>query len=231
MFNHRASNNLALLTNNMLMLGGGGGDTNTGSGDLSSAMGGGDQAGSSGMITTGTSNFIVDIGGGGIGGSIGAGGSTLTEFLYQITKMLTDCSNQDIIEWLTGTGHTHAHAAGRSGGSGGGSGSTNNGSQGRGQIEVHNPARLENEVLSRYFRHSKYSSFHSSVSLITLVLGRWQAREILVRVHMSMTNCQELMYTICCRCGGRRGHVNKTLLAVTAAVEVARMGVGQKVVG
>ncbi|KAL9186475.1 hypothetical protein ACHAXT_005713 [Thalassiosira profunda] len=65
-----------------------------------------------------------------------AGGS-VPEFLYQLTKMLTD-PNRDIIEWTTYSGS--------------------------GRIEVHHPGRLEKEVLGRYFRHSKYSSFQRQLN-------------------------------------------------------------------
>lgn len=51
--------------------------------------------------------------------------------------MLTD-PNKEIIEWSTYSGN--------------------------GRIEVHNPARLESEVLCRYFRHSKYSSFQRQLN-------------------------------------------------------------------
>ena len=51
--------------------------------------------------------------------------------------MLTD-NNRDIIEWSTYSGN--------------------------GRIEVHHPARLESEVLGRYFRHSKYSSFQRQLN-------------------------------------------------------------------
>lgn len=51
--------------------------------------------------------------------------------------MLTD-NNRDIIEWSTYSGN--------------------------GRIEVHHPARLEKEVLGRYFRHSKYSSFQRQLN-------------------------------------------------------------------
>jgi len=65
------------------------------------------------------------------------GGGSVPEFLYQLTKMLTD-PNRDIIEWSTYSGN--------------------------GRIEVHHPARLEKEVLGRYFRHSKYSSFQRQLN-------------------------------------------------------------------
>ena len=90
----------------------------------------------------------------GMGG--GGGGSSVPEFLYQLTKMLTDRTNRDIIEWSTG----HSH--------GGPSHNNNNGVGGAGggcgHIEVHHPARLEREVLARYFRHSKYSSFQRQLN-------------------------------------------------------------------
>jgi hypothetical protein len=47
------------------------------------------------------------------------------EFLYQLTKMLTDHENKEIIEWSNG------------------------------RIEVHSPHKLETHVLGKYFRHSK----------------------------------------------------------------------------
>jgi hypothetical protein len=100
-------------------------------------------------------------------GGVGMGGSTVPEFLYQLTKMLTDRSNRDIIEWSTG------HVT-RGGGGGGGPSNGSRGNNGRGnridgadvggRIEVHHPARLEKEVLSRYFRHSKYSSFQRQLN-------------------------------------------------------------------
>mmetsp|Transcript_21306 Transcript_21306/g.32601 ORF Transcript_21306/g.32601 Transcript_21306/m.32601 type:complete len:591 (+) Transcript_21306:111-1883(+) len=57
----------------------------------------------------------------------------IAEFLYQLTKMLTD-DNSEVIEW----------------------------SQGR--IKVHDPERLANEVLHKYFRHSKYASFQRQLN-------------------------------------------------------------------
>ena len=65
-------------------------------------------------------------------------GCSVPEFLYQLTKMLTETKNRDIIEWSTYSGS--------------------------GRIEVHHPARLEKEVLGRYFRHSKYSSFQRQLN-------------------------------------------------------------------
>ncbi|KAL7463496.1 hypothetical protein ACHAXS_005196, partial [Conticribra weissflogii] len=64
-------------------------------------------------------------------------GGTVPEFLYQLTKMLTDTHNSPIIEWSP----------------------LNNG-----RIEVHNPTRLAAEVLHKYFRHSKYSSFQRQLN-------------------------------------------------------------------
>lgn len=57
----------------------------------------------------------------------------IAEFLYQLTKMLTD-DNNEIIEW----------------------------SQAR--IKVHFPDRLEQEVLHKYFRHSKFASFQRQLN-------------------------------------------------------------------
>merc|ERR1712113_257662 len=86
---------------------------------------------------------VRSMGGGGGGGTStatgsGAGGNSnpqhpIAEFLYQLTKMLSD-DNQEIIEW----------------------------SQGR--IKVHFPERLENELLHKYFRHSKYASFQRQLN-------------------------------------------------------------------
>lgn len=59
--------------------------------------------------------------------------NTVAEFLYQLTKMLTD-DNKDIIEWVNG------------------------------RIEVHDPPKLEEEVLHKYFRHSKYASFQRQLN-------------------------------------------------------------------
>lgn len=61
----------------------------------------------------------------------------IAEFLYQLTKMLTD-DNREIIEW-----------------SGGG---------GCGRIHVHDPHRLAEQVLHKYFRHSKYASFQRQLN-------------------------------------------------------------------
>jgi len=74
----------------------------------------------------------------GIGGfTHGLGGvhhhNTVAEFLYQLTKMLTD-DNKEIIEWVNG------------------------------RIEVHDPPKLEEEVLHKYFRHSKYASFQRQLN-------------------------------------------------------------------
>jgi hypothetical protein len=59
--------------------------------------------------------------------------TSVPEFLYQLTKMLTD-DHRDIIEWSNG------------------------------KIEVHNPTKLEKEVLNQYFRHSKYASFQRQLN-------------------------------------------------------------------
>ena len=65
-------------------------------------------------------------------------GGLMPEFLYQLTKMLTNNTNRKIIKWSTYSGN--------------------------GRIEVHHPGRLEKEILGRYFRHSKYSSFQCQLN-------------------------------------------------------------------
>ena len=57
----------------------------------------------------------------------------IAEFLYQLTKMLTD-DNSEMIEWRSG------------------------------RIHVHDPQKLADEVLDKYFRHSKYSSFQRQLN-------------------------------------------------------------------
>jgi len=59
--------------------------------------------------------------------------ASVPEFLYQLTKMLSD-EHDHIIEWVSG------------------------------KIEVHDPHRLESEVLNKYFRHSKYASFQRQLN-------------------------------------------------------------------
>lgn len=59
--------------------------------------------------------------------------NTVPEFLYQLSKMLTD-NNRDTIEWSNG------------------------------KIEVHNPHKLQTNVLNRYFRHSKFASFQRQLN-------------------------------------------------------------------
>jgi HSF-type DNA-binding len=107
----------------------------------------------------------------------GVASSSVPEFLYQLSRMLTD-NNREIIEWANGTyGHflltsyTCCVFSGRktlwvflhlclkkaiissfyiaflSG-----------------KIEVHSPNRLESEVLKRYFRHSKFPSFQRQLN-------------------------------------------------------------------
>jgi hypothetical protein len=69
---------------------------------------------------------LASAGGGGGGGAAAAATQNSTpEFLYQLTKMLTDHDNREIIEWSGG------------------------------RIEVHSPHKLETHVLGKYFRHSK----------------------------------------------------------------------------
>eukprot|EP00957_Ditylum_brightwellii_P012659 956886-Ditylum_brightwellii.AAC.1 len=60
----------------------------------------------------------------------------IPEFLFQLTQMLSDSCNQSLIEW----------------------------SAAKRRIVVHNPINLEKEVLQKYFRHSKYSSFQRQLN-------------------------------------------------------------------
>lgn len=57
----------------------------------------------------------------------------VAEFLYQLTKMLTD-DNNHVIEWTAG------------------------------RICVHDPQKLADTVLHKYFRHSKYASFQRQLN-------------------------------------------------------------------
>ena len=56
------------------------------------------------------------------------------EFLYHLTRMLRDPASHHLIEWDAG------------------------------RIFVHDPIRLEAEVLGKYYRHSKYSSFQRQLN-------------------------------------------------------------------
>jgi hypothetical protein len=58
----------------------------------------------------------------------------IAEFLCQLTRMLTDGDNVEIIEWVDG------------------------------RIMLHYPERLEGEVLHKYFRHSKFDSFQRQLN-------------------------------------------------------------------
>jgi hypothetical protein len=100
--------------------------------------------------------------------------NTVPEFLYQLTKLLTD-DNRDAIEWSHGKfiiietfmtrrglskflfqnlsisclfSHTYQYSLYKF----------------TGQIEVHNPHKLESDVLKKYFRHSKYASFQRQLN-------------------------------------------------------------------
>eukprot|EP00568_Trieres_chinensis_P000650 CAMPEP_0183296662 /NCGR_PEP_ID=MMETSP0160_2-20130417/4115_1 /TAXON_ID=2839 ORGANISM="Odontella Sinensis, Strain Grunow 1884" /NCGR_SAMPLE_ID=MMETSP0160_2 /ASSEMBLY_ACC=CAM_ASM_000250 /LENGTH=507 /DNA_ID=CAMNT_0025458297 /DNA_START=176 /DNA_END=1699 /DNA_ORIENTATION=- len=58
----------------------------------------------------------------------------IAEFLFHLTRMLTDPANRPLIEWTEG------------------------------KIRVHDPHKLESDVLGRFFRHSKYSSFQRQLN-------------------------------------------------------------------
>lgn len=58
---------------------------------------------------------------------------SIPEFLYQLTKMLTE-DNSEVIEWEDD------------------------------KIKVHNPHKLQADVLGRYFRHSKFASFQRQLN-------------------------------------------------------------------
>ena len=58
----------------------------------------------------------------------------VAEFLFHLTRMLSDPTNPHLIEWDAG------------------------------RIVVHDPPAMETEVLGKYFRHSKYSSFQRQLN-------------------------------------------------------------------
>eukprot|EP00592_Proboscia_alata_P000352 CAMPEP_0194377740 /NCGR_PEP_ID=MMETSP0174-20130528/32256_1 /TAXON_ID=216777 /ORGANISM="Proboscia alata, Strain PI-D3" /LENGTH=395 /DNA_ID=CAMNT_0039159295 /DNA_START=87 /DNA_END=1274 /DNA_ORIENTATION=+ len=58
----------------------------------------------------------------------------VAEFLYQLTRMLSEQFNSHIIRWING------------------------------RIEVYHPHRLESEILKQYFRHSKFASFQRQLN-------------------------------------------------------------------
>ncbi|GKY95323.1 hypothetical protein MPSEU_000494100 [Mayamaea pseudoterrestris] len=61
------------------------------------------------------------------------GHQPVAEFLYQLTKMLTD-DNTEVIEWSDS------------------------------RIKVHDPQKLEGDILHKYFRHSKFASFQRQLN-------------------------------------------------------------------
>ena len=62
------------------------------------------------------------------------GGRPVAEFLFRLTRMLEDASNQHLIQWDEG------------------------------RIVVFDPPRVESEILAKYFSHSKYSSFQRQLN-------------------------------------------------------------------
>ena len=88
--------------------------------------------------------------------------TSVPEFLYQLTKMLTE-NNNDVIEWSHGKielsivlmlsidlipRYPLTFRASRI----------------TGRIEVHSPQKLESDVLKKYFRHSKFASFQRQLN-------------------------------------------------------------------
>jgi HSF-type DNA-binding len=82
--------------------------------------------------------------------------SSVPEFLYQLTKMLTD-PNKDVIEWVSGK-----CACCRLSGSA--LSALSHTVLDVGRIEVHSPQKLESHVLKKYFRHSKFASFQRQLN-------------------------------------------------------------------
>ena len=81
----------------------------------------------------------------------------VAEFLFHLTRMLTEPSHRSLIEW-----EMESIKEGRGG-----------------RIRVHDPHRLESEILSRYFRHSKYSSFQRQLNYFgfrKIVMGPGKGR-------------------------------------------------------
>lgn len=72
------------------------------------------------------------------------------EFLCHLYSMLNDPALMGLIRWIV---PSHDETTDRGGGKGG-----------VGKIVVHNPTRLQDEVLGKYYRHSKYSSFQRQLN-------------------------------------------------------------------
>jgi hypothetical protein len=92
---------------------------------------------------------------------VSSSSNTVPEFLYQLTKMLTD-DNRDIIEWAKGTfivkslPYESICAIVFSRGT---ILTILSYSTPAGRIEVHSPHKLESDVLKKYFRHSKFARY------------------------------------------------------------------------
>jgi len=72
------------------------------------------------------------------------------EFLCHLYSMLNDPALMGLIRWIV---PSQDETTDRGGGKGG-----------VGKIVVHNPTRLQDEVLGKYYRHSKYSSFQRQLN-------------------------------------------------------------------
>ena len=72
------------------------------------------------------------------------------EFLCHLHSMVNDPSYSDLISWNVPTSDEDTTSGG--------------GKAGVGKVVIHDPTRLQNEVLGKYYRHSKYSSFQRQLN-------------------------------------------------------------------